>query len=383
MITLLALSADDLKKRFYFAISNKIVLAFLLFFSMHVIWLFGSDNLQNALLKIKDFKYILFILIFSMVLQSKFITKIVYGFFLAVFFSALVSFSAYFQFPFIYWFESSSLPLSFAAPFMLSHTQYGSILGLSAGLSLFLLISDFKNSSRLLRFSLIMFFILVSANILIVTSRMGYLLYIVSITIVLLYVYRQYWHKVAIFTILSFTVFFTVGYQYSPPFKVRIDVMFSDIESLKESNFATSFGIRTGYYVYAFSAIRENFIWGVGTSDHTHSASEKIIQVETDKANIDALLYAMQGGHNASLESEYLDITLQFGIIGLVIFLNIFYQLFQGRSSNPSFKGIQLLLVGSMIFLSAGSVIFIASDIGKVFILLSALTLQTLESDTA
>lgn len=385
IIVLLALSGEDLQKRFNSAIKNKIVIAFLLFYCMHIIWLFGTEHLQSAILKLKDFKYILYILIFAMVLRHTFIKKIINGFLLAIFFSVIMSFALFFQLPIISLLLLEINPHiypTFPVPFMLSYTQYGSILGLSAGLSFYLLLSQYKNHTRTTRLFYVIIFLLISANILIVPSRMGYLLYFISITIILLFLYRRYWYGIVFALVVTFTVFFTAGYESSSLFKERINTLWTDLQSLENRNFSTSLGIRTGYYIYAISAIKENFLLGVGTADHAQAAAQKITYVEKNPENANALLHGMQSGHNASLESEYLDITLQFGILGLLVFLNIFYQLVKYQTQNPNMKGVQILLAANMIFLATGSVIFIAADIGKLFILMIALTLNSQETDT-
>lgn len=382
-IVFFTLTAYDLKKRFYTAISNKIVIAFLLFYSMHVFWLFGSENIEAALLKLKDFKYILYILPFAMTLRSNYIGTVINGFLSGIFFSVLMSFAMLVDFPAIALLGlNPHVYPTFAVPFMLSYTQYGTILGLSAGLSLFMLLSGFSKPSLRIRFFYTISFILISVNIIIVPSRMGYLIYIVSVATILLYLYRQYWYTVIFGILLAFTILFTAAHECSPTFKERINILWNDIQALRENNLATSLGIRTGYYTYAFSAIRENIIWGVGACDHADIVSEKIVQIETDQTNLDALLYAMKGGHNTSLESEYLDITLQFGLLGLLVFLNLFYQLLRDKKSPAALKGFQVLLITTMMSLSTGSVIFITADIGKIFILLTALTLSIQKSDT-
>lgn len=383
IIALLALGAEDLQKRFNSAIKNKIVIAFLLFYCMHIIWLFGTEHLQPAMLKLKDFKYILYILIFAMVLRQTFIKKIINSFLLAIFFSVIMSFAMFFQLPIISLLElNPHINSTFSVPFMLSYTQYGSILGFSAGLSFYLLLSQYKNHTPTTRLFYVIVFLLISANILIVPSRMGYLLYFISITIILLVLYHRYWYGIVFALIVTFSVFFTAGYEYSDSFKERINVLQTDLQSLENNNFSTSLGTRTGYYVYAISAIKENFLLGVGTADHAQAAAQKITYLEKNTGNANALLYGMQSGHNASLESEYLDITLQFGIVGLLVFLNIFYQLVKYQTQNPNMKAIQILLATNMIFLATGSVIFIAADIGKLFILMIALTLNSQETDT-
>jgi O-antigen ligase len=374
LIGFLAFTAEDVQNRFIRTVKDKIIIAFLLFYFMHITWLFGSEHITSALLKLKDFKYILYIVILAMVIKEEFIKKILYSFLMAIAFSVLTSYAMFLnlQIPLIY--LNSHPYIAFSVPFMLSYTQYGSILSLSAGISFFFFLKE-QNSSNYLRFFYLVLFIAISVDVFIIPSRIGHALYFISIAVVVLSLYHRYFYRSLIVIILISTIVFSIAYQYSNDFASRVNTLSSDIHLLRENNFSTSMGIRAGYYVYGLKVIAENVYVGVGIADHIPVTAEKIRALEKNPVNLNALLFATESGHNASFESEFLDITLQFGVIGLLVFLNIFYQIIKYPTKLLLLKTIQFLLIGDMLFLSVGSVIFIASDIGKIFILLTALTL--------
>lgn len=371
-IALLTLMSKNLKERFMSALQDKIIIAFLLFYIMHLGWLFGSEHIHAALLKIKDFKYILSIIIIAIVLKKEFITRILSAFLLAMLFSETMSYSMFFNIPvpFIHLSPNDGSNV----PFMLSYTQYGVILSVSMGLILYMFTK--KHLNPYIKALYIVFFISASVNIFFIGSRIGYLLYLINIATVVFFIYRSNFKKALFLILILTTIGYLTAFKYGETFNTRSEAMFNDINFLSENNFSTSLGIRTGYYVYGWDLIKENPILGLGTGEHIAASEQKILAKETNPENINGLLYALKSGHNASLHSEYLDITIQFGIIGLIIFLNIFYQIMTYRQTNPDLRIIQLILFFTMLFISIGSTIFIARDIGSIFIFLIALTLN-------
>ena len=85
---------------------------------------------------------------------------------------------------------------------------------------------------------------------------------------------------------------------------------------------------------YSLEALKESPIFGVGTGDHINYIKNKII----DYKYPEPMLNILNGGENANLHSDYLDIFVQFGFIGLLIFLNIFYQIVRYKTENEHLK---------------------------------------------
>lgn len=380
-IALFTLLSEDLKERFLYAIKDKIVIAFIAFYVMHILWIFGSEHLHVALLKVKDLRYLLYILIIMMVLKKEFVTKILTAFLLAMLFSESMSYCMYFNIhlPFIHLSQNSGTNV----PFMLSYTQYATILSISMGLILYAL--NNKNMNIYFKIFYITFFISASVNIFIIGSRIGYVLYLISIATVLFYIYRNNLIKASFLSLLLISIGYTAAFKYGEIFSKRSEQIVDDFHLIFDNDLSTSLGVRAGYYLYGLQVVKDSPIFGVGTGDHIAATEEKILATEINSQNLDGLRYALKSGHNASLHSEYLDTMTQFGIIGLLVFLNIFYQTIKYQQREPNLRVIQLILFSCMLFLSIGSTIFITRDVGTIFVLLIALTLNlnTPKSDSS
>lgn len=370
--TLFVLLSGNLKERFKNIINDKIIIAFILFYLLHFIWLIGSEHLHFALLKLKEFKYLLYLIPIAMVLKKEFVPKILTGFISAMFFSELVSYSMYFGI------TIPLIPLNTNAtnvPFMEWYTQYSAILSITLGILLYQLLTN-KDLNLYFKILYTGFFISASLNIFIIASRIGYSLYALSILTVLLIIYKQQLLKVLLVGFFIIISGYITAYLSSNLFKSRVSEAISDIQMISEGKLATSLGARAGFHIYSYKVIKHHFLFGVGTADHIAVVSQAICSQETDPQNVEGIMCNIKSGHNASLHSEYLDTIIQFGIIGLLIFLNIFYQIYRYEQSNGLLRMIQLLTIPIILFVSIGSIIFIHADIGKIFVLLIALTLS-------
>lgn len=374
-IAIFLLFSNELKSRLLTIIQDKIIQAFLLFYIMHFIWMLGTEHIDAAVFKVYHYKSILAIIIIAMTIQKKFITKILSSFTAGMLLSEVFSYSMALniKIPFVPLKEGMG-----NVPFMQSYTQYGTVLSITLGLILYNLLTD-KNSNIYKKVFLILFFISASLNIFIVASRIGYILYALSIFSVLLFVYKQEIRKVLLPSIILITLGYTFAYNFSDLFRSRTSALYHDVIAVPDGDFSTSNGARAGYYFYGIEIIKNNFMFGVGTGDHIAEIKKSILAQEKNQANKDNLLVNIWNYNCASLHSEYLDNTLQFGIIGLIVFLNIFYQLLSYNQIDNNRRVIQIILIVSMLFVSIGSIIFLAEGIVRVFIFLTAVSLYTYE----
>lgn len=374
-ISALLLLQYDLKKRFLSTIQDRVVQAFLLFYFMHVLWTIGSDHLEYALYKLDDYKFILNIIIISMAFQKKFFEKILFGFTGGMFFSEIISYSMTLHL---------SVPLlnlthsMHNIPFMEMHTPYSAALSITLGLVLYNLLTLSEGNTYKKLFYLL-FFTSASINIFIIDSRIGYILYSISILTVLFYIYKNKFLKVISIATFLISFSYLIAYTFSDTFKDRSLQASNDISLLSENNLQTSLGARTGYWIYGLEIIKKNFFGGVGTNDHIVAVKEVIMNQEKNLLNASTLIYNINDNKNSSLHSEYLDMLTQFGVIGVIIFLNIFYQLAIYKQGSRYQKSLQILLVTTMLVLCIGSIIFRFDLLARVFILLSSITLHTFE----
>lgn len=375
LIALLLLFTNEFKSRFTAIMKDKVVQAFMLFYLMHFIWMIGSEHMDAAIFKAYHYKSILSIIIIAMTIKKEFITKILTSFTAGMLVSELFSYAMALnlKIPLIHLREGMG-----NVPFMQSYTQYATVLSITLGLILYNLLTD-KEANSFKRIFLKLFFISASFNIFIVASRIGYILYAISIFTVLFFIYRKQFKKILLPGLLLIALGYTLAYNFSDLFKERTAQLYHDVISIPAGDFSTSNGARAGYYFYGTEIIKNNIIFGVGAGDHIGEVKTLILRDEQNQSNKDNLLVNIWNYNCASLHSEYLDNTIQFGIIGLIVFLNIFYQLFSYTQIDNNRRIIQLLLIVSMLFVSVGSVVFLAEGIVRVFIFLSAISLYTYE----
>ncbi|QFR48663.1 O-antigen ligase family protein [Sulfurimonas lithotrophica] len=373
MVLVLFLLSGNIKEKLLFAFKDKVVQAFLLFVLVHLIWILGSENLEMAVFKLKELKYVLYMIVFIAVIRKDFIYKILTGFLLGIFFSEIVSYLMLFDIRIPYLVYTG---YGVNVPFMETFTQYSTVLSISLGILLYGIVT--KKQKLWVKIIYVMFFISASSNIFIIQSKLGYGLYAISIltvTAMIMIKYKKYF-MLPVSLVLIFGGYF-IAYNTSDIFHNRVNDFFNQTEAaIDKQNYYTSTGARVGFYVYSYEIMKENFLFGVGAGDHIGEFKNYVKEHETNKKNIHSMYENTKNGEYASLHSEFLDNTLQFGIIGLLVFLNIFYQLLRYPYDDHYMKVVQIIFIVILLSVSSVSLVFLYAKLKNIFIFLSALTLM-------
>lgn len=343
IILLLFLVRGNFKYYLEKAISNKVVQAMLLFFIVHIIWLIGSENTEHAKSVIDDMKYLLFPLLFLSFLDKKFFLRILTAFVIGMLYSEIVSYLIHFDIlPYklilynieIYEAAASNDP----SPF-LDHSRYAVLLSFTIALLLYNLLN--KNNTTLVKSISVVFLITATINLSLIGGRIGYISFIAIVIFLIILRYRHKPFKVLVGLLLTFFLLFNFVYSFSELFKSRIDQSVNTINLMVDdnSNFNSSFGLRLGFWTYSSEVIKDNLLFGVGTGDHINETRAVI-------PNNHSYIKNISHPHN-----EYIKTFLQFGLIGLIILFNIFYQIMKYNSENKYKKDIKLII--SLIILIA------------------------------
>lgn len=361
----------DIKNKLRFIIKDKVILSILAFILIHLLWLFGTDYFLYAQDKLSAMKHFLAILIIVTMVKKEFVLKIISAFIISMLFSEFISYMIFFGF---------LEPINNATkenpvPFMLNHSLYSTFLALALGMLLYSLFKkDFK-TSKLTLFISLFFTISISFNILIISSRLGYVLLFATIFSMTIIFYGKYLVRTILSTLIVVTIFYMIAYLNLDTFKERIHQAKNNIEKIiVKKDFTTSEGIRAGFWFYSLELLNENPFFGTGTGDHINYVKNKII--ESKYYNQEPMLNILEGGTNTGLHADYLDIFVQFGLIGLLIFLNIFYQIVRYKTENEHLKALQVILVVVMLVQALPQGMVYLAPINKLFILLLALTLN-------
>lgn len=375
-ITIIGLFSGEFLQRLVSTLRQKLILSFLLLYALNAIWMIGSSNLEMPLFRLNDYKYIFGIIVLGMFFHQKILFPVITAFLSGMFVSELCSYAMAVDItiPFLHFTEGMG-----NVPFMETYSDYSTILSIALAIILYQLITNTGSLTVFQKSVYTFFFLSASFNIAILSGRSGYIMYALSILTVLMFIYRKKLFKILLIATVLIGGGYTLAYNMSPLFQSRVNILIEDIEHLKTKNFATGVGARAGFYYYSVDVIKANPLFGVGAGDHINAFKQVVLKNESNPANIHELFFNVRNGINASLHSEILDDLTQFGLIGFIVFLSIFYFLLHPEH-NDSFRLFIATLTVVVFFATSWAGNLLNGDfIGRFFLFFSALSLITYE----
>ncbi|MEA1892017.1 MAG: O-antigen ligase family protein [Campylobacterota bacterium] len=335
MLSILSIFRPDALTKLKSVLVNPVVISFALYFLLNLLWLSVSKNPEDVYYIAKYSVMFLYPVLILLFLESKFIPLMISSFLLGIFVSEIVSYDLYLNlntfdfFPYINANANSTYP----TPFM-SHLNYGFFLAFSAGLSLQIF---FQKNSYLMKIFTIILIVSITINQFINIGRSGYILYAISILTILYLQYKKDIFKYIPLIIVAFVSIFFLAYSFSPNFQKRIEQTVNSIASIyNKENYTNSIGIRFMNYKNAIESFKQSPLIGYGTDAHV-----TVLYEETKKTDAQ-LAQTIKNYHTT--DSQYFDIALQFGLIGLIVFFNIFYQIYRYKDRDIYLKNISILM---------------------------------------
>lgn len=322
------------------ALRDPLLASFILYFLVHVIWFVGSDDTELAKKSLHDAGFLLFVPLFATFIDRRYVNRIAYAFVAGMFISSLVSFGLFFDIVPAMTHNISHGGASDPTP-LYHHTHYGYMLGITSILLLNSLLHLQDKSTNKLLLAVLTF--IITLNVFIIEGRSGFVLFAVLLFAMIAFVFKRKAIKPLIIAMFVIAIASVLAYSYVDVFKSRVDLTVASFKSLEsDKNYNTSIGARVGMVIYSLDAISDNVMLGNGTGDHVNEV-RKI--VEKERRELSSYILQLQHPHN-----EFINALIQFGIIGLLAFLNILYQMF--RYSDDE-KGVMLKLIAvSIIFYS-------------------------------
>lgn len=368
LIVLLFLLNNNLKEHIKYSLKNKVVQAFILYFILHALWIIGSDNLDIALYLLKYNKILLFPIIFVAVVRKEFIDKILYTFLIVIFLSAVYSVLIYFGIADSI-FRVSSQPIAF-----LYKSDLGFFLLIGIAFSVLTLFSD-KSLSKINIAFLVFFVVLATFVVFIIGARIYMFGYILIFLILSILIFKDKIYQIVLLVIFSL---FSAGIIYLsiPKVNTQINKIFINLQdSIENKNYNSSAGARVGMIIYSLPVIYKNPIFGVGTGDHVPDVLAKIYADPSSKNSkkYAELFRSLKIGKSSFLHNTYIQHLVEFGIIGLILYFNIFYQLFKSKQSTEVYKNLLILISILWLFMGIAGADFIYNQSGKIFILFISL----------
>lgn len=283
---------------------------FIIFCLFSFLW--NGAEIDNTFEYIRKFWYLIPIITIYIYLEEQFYNKVLISFVVGFVFSSIIFYGNYFGL----WSigkETPSIPAVFS-----HHTHYSVILAIATITSI---ISFFFEKNLKIKITYLIIFLFFMSVLFINEGRTGqFSLFITLIGLTLFYFKNKLKYLVLLF--LSTILFLFLNYKYNENFEKRIESGKSDlIEAYHNNNYNTSLGGRLGFYIIAKEILLENpknFFLGVGAKQHIKPVNEIVDN------KYPYLFYNKDLPHYHSI---FLETMTQFGLLGLILLIIVFYLL--------------------------------------------------------
>ncbi len=253
--------------------------------------------------------------VLSVSLKREDLSRVITVFLSAMFISEIIAYGMYFEL----WRVRGHGP-EYPSPFM-HHGAYSIFMAFTALLLLNRIYSPLYSNKEKIVMGI--FFLTISGNLFISLGRIGQIAYAVAILSAGIMHFRLR-VKTLLLSTLLIAALFTAAYQMSPMFQHRIEIAKNDIEKIMNGNFSSSWGIRTAYIILGVEIIKDHPIIGVGIGD-IRAVTQHYI--DNDRVRFSAWVEQFLPKHQ--FHNQYLMVMVQSGLIGMLLFLAMFYTLFR------------------------------------------------------
>ena len=307
IICFLWLFSGNYKSKFDQIINNKLMLASIVFFCLHVVGLLWTEDLAWGLHIVHKMWYFigLFPILYTIV-RKDYISNYISAFLLAISITEVCSYLVWFEViePF------KNATVLNPTPFM-SHISYNPILAFAIYLVLHEIFFNKKITNFV--FSLYSFFaISMTVNMFITGGRAGQVAFFAMLVVLIIQILDKQRIKSLITIFIVIPGIFFAAYQASDLFQQRVNSAVHET-LIYDNKSLNSIGYRITFALNSWEVIKENPIIGIGTGDFPIEY-KKINQINTpEKPNT-------TNPHNM-----FTLIVMELGVIGLISMLSIFY----------------------------------------------------------
>jgi len=331
----------NFKKKIIYLRNNNVIRVIGLFIIFNIISLIWTDYLYEALHYIKRYWYLAPILILATSLQKEYIPKVLSSFILGMFVSEVISYGVFFE---LWSFSHASVENP--SPFM-HHIEYSVFLAFTG---LILLGRIFTEKEMKYKVLYIFFFTTVSGNLFLTAGRTGQLAFVIGLFILALISFKNKLKALLVSLVLS-TIIIGIAFNLSTTFHDRIIMGKNNLVNVVENaSYCTSLGGRVGAWIISKDMIKENPILGVGIIDN----------MKDFHSIIDNKYPEMKCMHQnfMHIHNQFLEVFTQMGLIGLFIFISIFYMIVRLPIDESQYKNIKYIYVTILMFSFIPEVLF-------------------------
>lgn len=327
LLFVLWLFTADFKKKITFLKSNKIAIYLFAFIALSLLSLVWSDNVSSGLYYIRKYWYYLTIFVIATSVHKKYIKYAITAFLSGMFISEMLSYGIFFEL-----FTFKNVPSDNPTPFM-NHLQYSMFLAFT---SLLLLNRYFYEERLKYKILYLLYFLTVTTNLFINAGRTGQVAFFIALFVLGLLNIKRKLLSLFIMLTLSSSILF-VSYQVSPVFKSRIDVGVKDIKGIYQNeDYSTSIGLRIGAWTVGSEIFMDNPLLGTGVTNDMNKMREYITNNHPEMQCVKIM---------PSYHNYYVHTAVRLGIIGLFLYLMIFYSILKLEAPVKENSNLKILFV--------------------------------------
>jgi len=314
--------------------SNLLSISIILLISVSLLSIFLHGNIEFTLNYIAKYRHLLIILVFYSSLKERYVEIIISAFLLGMLISEIMSYLIFLEF-----IQYKDILPTDPSPFM-SHMTYSTVLAFTISL---LLIKVLYQKKLHYKFAYILFFLTASANLFINGGRTGQIIYIILIFITFLNLMKNKLKAIAISTFILLLTGF-IAYIVSPNFHERANKLSTDITNIiYKNNYDGSAGTRLSLSIAGIDTFFDYYLFGNGISNKMPNLKYYFQKNGFDVKNARPI----GDYHNA-----FLTISVQLGIIGLIISILLCYAILKLKFKNQEYKTMSLIFAVSFILFS-------------------------------
>ncbi|MDX4026540.1 O-antigen ligase family protein, partial [Aliarcobacter skirrowii] len=321
----------DYKRKFDEIKNNYFILILLLFIVYSFVAILWSSDKIFALDYVRKYYHFLIIPIIFTSLNKEYLEKVFSAFLFSMLISEITSYGIFFEI----WTKQGISPDD-PSPFM-NHSNYSIYLAFT----IFILLHKVLYSKdKGLKLFYLMFLILSSSNLFLNGGRAGQFAFIIALFIFgFLNIKNRLKAFVSIF-IVGIIILVT-SYNISPVFKDRFNYFLHDINSMiHKDDYSNSFSLRVALWMTGLEASKENILFGTGIGDEIINAENGI-----NRFNIPPIFGSSDTTNYIDYHSSFIQYLVQLGIVGLIIFILIFYFLVRIKIKNKVYSNLLYIFV--------------------------------------
>ncbi len=297
---LFVLLAGNWKEKFNLIVRNPLALVFSLLFLLSLVGAtYSTAPMHDVLMMLRKYgKYLLAVMFLPLFVEEKWRDYAIFSFFWAIAATLLISYLR--EYGYWYWWINNG-----AIEVFKNSIDFNFLMAFAAYLCLFKVAAT-RGSHRL---GWVTFLIIIVHTILF--RSQGRIGYFVFAGLMILFFYQKFRWRGFIIAVTSAALLFGLAFSFSSMFKERMSAALNDIKT-HQQNDNTSVGLRMTFAINGMKLIKNHPIFGTGTGSYVKEYVA-ITSLPPDAPGI------LSKPHN-----EYIHITVQFGILGLIVLLIFF-----------------------------------------------------------